>query len=353
MKIKKLKLNFIFLMVLALFASCDEDDGPTVEFNPEDRGEQQIIDDSTLVDFLSTHYYNSSFFDTGSNHKIEDIEITELMEGESVPNGHALLIDAMRLETVEVEYLEVQYKYYVLRLNEGGGDAPHFTDIVRVRYEGTNVVEGDIFDSVSTPAALNLQGDGVSPGAIKGWQYILPTFNTAESFTNGGDGITNYDNYGLGVMFIPSGLAYFFGTQTGVAYSNLIFKFELLQYQVRDHDLDGIPSYVENIDSFGTSDNDFDVLDDDTDEDLAANFIDLDDDGDGVATFNELMQTTYTVDTNMGEEEPVLAVNEYEIDRSTVNGIITIRTVTALDDDGNGILDYLDENVTINYNEES
>ncbi len=84
-------------------------------------------------------------------------------------------------------------------------------------------------------------------------------------------------------MFVPSGLAYFSGTSTGSSYDNLIFKFELLQFEVEDHDNDGIPSYLEDLD------NDLDVIDDDTDEDGFVNFIDSDDDADGVSTLNELI----------------------------------------------------------------
>lgn len=162
------------------------------------------------------------------------------------------------------------------------------------------------------------------------------------------DGITNYNNFGLGVMFVPSGLAYFSGTASGTltAYSNLIFKFELLQYEEVDHDGDGIPSYIEDLDA------NMDVLDDDTDEDLAPNYLDVDDDNDGVSTFDELMSITYTVDTNVNEEEPVLGEGEYEISRSETAGVITINTVKVVDSDSNGTPDYLQEDIAENYNEE-
>ena len=77
----------------------------------------------------------------------------------------------------------------------------------------------------------------------------------------------------------------------------------------------------------------------------------IDDDGDGINTFDELILSTYIVDTNINEEEPVLASNEYEFSRSTSNGIITINTVTAVDSDNNGTPDYLQEDIAVNYNE--
>ena len=66
-----------------------------------------------------------------------------------------------------------------------------------------------------------------------------------------------------------------------------------------------------------------------------------------------MIPTEYIVDTNLGEEEPVLGPNEFERSRSLTNGIITIKTVTIADSNNDDIPDYLDVNITINYNETS
>ena len=348
MKIKILKFSLCLSVMVFTFISCKSaDDSGSAAVPPRDRAEQQIDDKEILLNYLSTHYYNSSFFETGTNHRIEDIIISELTDGETVPEGSTLLIDSDFLETETVEYQDTDYEYYILRLNQGGGKSPNFTDNVRVRYEGSNVDSEDVFQVISTPQNLLLQGDGFNrSGAIEAWKLVIPSFNTAENFENGTDGITNYNNYGFGVMFVPSGLAYFSSFTLGIPqYSNLVFKFELLQFEIIDHDTDGIPSYVENING------DRDVFDDDTDEDGTPDFIDFDDDNDGVATFNELVQNTIIF--NEGEEEPVLGENEYERSRNTEAGVITINTVIAIDANGNGILDYLDDTATVNYNEES
>lgn len=280
MKLKSLKFTLFLTALVVAFISCKDDDEPNVTFEIRDRAEQQIADKDSLLDYLSSHYYNSSLFESGTNHRIGDIVITELMEGEAVPDGSTLLIDAV--ETHFTTYLETDYEYYILRLNQGGGESPKFTDQVRVRYEGFLEDTGNIFDAIATPEDLPLQGLGFSGSAIRGWQLILPEFNTASDFVNEPDGITNYNDYGLGVMFVPSGLAYFATTRPNIpAYSNLIFKFELLQYQEEDHDNDGIPTYMEDYNG------NLDVNDDDTDEDGAPDYIDLDDDGDGVLTIFE------------------------------------------------------------------
>ena len=344
MKLKILKFSAYIFTVITLCIACNDDDDDTIPFVERDRTEQQMADKDSILNYLSTHYYNSSYFETGTNHKYDDIVITELPIGEGVPDGNTLLVEAV--ETFEIEYLETDYEYYVLRINQGAGDAPNFTDVIRARYEGFSVASGEVFDGVVTPIELRLQGNGFSTsGAIKAWQLIMPLFNSAIDFDLD-NGSVNYNNYGLGVMFVPSGLAYFSSATTGASYDNLIFKFELLQTEVIDHDNDGIPSYVEDLDG------NLIVEDDDTDENTFANFIDIDDDGDEVLTINELIPTQYIVDTNNGEEEPVLMADEFELNRSENAGIIIINTVTIADDNGDGVPDYLDETITINYNED-
>lgn len=354
MKIKTLKFSLYLLALVTVFVSCEpDDDGPTNPFVEEDRDVQQLKDKDSLLDYLNTHYYNSSFFESGTNHKYTDIEITELPKDDDGnylempdPDQNTLLIDDIEIHTTE--YFEVEYEYYILRINPGEGGSPNFPDAVRMRYEGSSVLDGDVFDSRITPIDLSLVGNSISTfGTIRGWQLVVPSFNAAVDFSIDGNGNVNYNGFGLGVMFIPSGLAYFSGITTGSPYDNLIFKFELLQYEVADHDLDELPSYIEDLDG------DSDLNNDDTDEDGFPNYIDFDDDGDGVSTLNELMPTQYIVDTTMGEEEPTLAANEYERDRSETNGIITINTVTIVDSNNDSLADYLDENITVNYNEDN
>ncbi|MBU2928355.1 FKBP-type peptidyl-prolyl cis-trans isomerase [Winogradskyella psychrotolerans] len=349
MKIKILKFSLLLLLLCSVVVSCnndDDDDGDA--FVIEDRTEQQAKDKDSLIAYLTSHYYNSGFFETGSNHKYTDIVITPLAEGETVPENHTLLMTAVEERTTT--YLEADYEYYVLNIYQGDGESPAFTDMVRVRYSGSSINDAldgtyDVFDSSVTPADFNLQTDGNSYGVIKAWQLVMPTFNASSDYEIDGNGNFSFTNPGLGVMFIPSGLGYFSGSTTGSVYDNLMFKFELLQFEVEDHDNDGIPSYLEDIDG------DLDVTNDNTDEDFYLNFIDTDDDGDLVLTIDELIPTTYTVDTNLGEEEPVLAAYEFERTRSQIDGIITIKTVTIIDSDDDGTPDYLDPAFTTNYNE--
>ncbi len=290
MNIKNYQVLVLLSVLIVSFSSCRPDDDNVNIPPPRDRTVQQVADKDSLINYLESHYYNSSFFETGTNHTIEDIVITELPtddEGNYLdlpdPDNNTLLIDAV--ETLTTTYQDAAYEYYILRLNQGGGaERPYYTDLVRVRYEGSLVTDASVFDSAVTVTDFSLV-QGLStvtePGVIRGWQLTLPEFNIAESFTVN-SGVVEYNDYGLGVMFIPSGLGFFSGASTGLpSYSNLVFKFELLQFERRDHDGDGIISFLEDLNQNG------DAFDDDTDNDGIPNYLDVDDDGDGVLTINE------------------------------------------------------------------
>jgi FKBP-type peptidyl-prolyl cis-trans isomerase len=338
---KNMKINNLLLVLIVLsisFTSCRKDDGTTDGIPEEPRDVQQAKDADTLSTYLNSHYYNSGDFVGNPNPSMYDLVITKLAEGETVPAEHTLLVDAV--ETHQTNYKDQDYDYYILRLNQGGGETrPHFTDDVRLNFEGS-LMDGEVFDSTASPEDFDLAQ------LIPGWSQVIPEFNTAESYTINGDNTVSYTNVGVGVMFIPSGLGYYSAGTNGIGpYRCLVFKFDLLQTEINDHDGDGIPSYVEDLDGDGYPTND------DTDNNGISNFLDPDDDGDGVLTIDELMPNEYVVDTNMGETEPTLAAGEYELSRTEVDGVITIKTVKIMDSNSDGIDDYLDENITIDYNE--
>ena len=340
MKFNKINYYLLFLLVLVLtFNACKGDDGLIDPVEVRDRATQQIADKDTLISYLQTHYYNSGDFEGNLNPSIDDLVITKLEDGETLPTGNSLLIDDVVTKTTT--YLDVEYEYYYLSINKGGGETPHFTDQIRLTFSG-NLLNGEVFDSAVTPTDFDLTA------LLPGWNRVIPEFSAAESYFEVGDGTVSFSNFGLGVMFLPSGLAYFSEVNPGIPeYSQLVFKFEIYQTQVSDHDNDGVPSYLEDL-----NDN-MEMFDDDTDGDNFPNFTDTDDDSDGVLTINELEPMEYVVDTNLGETEPILGSKEFEVSRSESAGIITIKTVKIMDSNNDGLDDYLDENITINYNEES
>jgi hypothetical protein len=120
---------------------------------------------------------------------------------------------------------------------------------------------------------------------------MMPQFKSG-TYTANQDGSISYSNFGAGVMFIPSGLAYFNGATTTIPqYSPLVFSFKLLEVYRNDDDFDKIPSYLEDIDGDGY----VRILDtgvinpDDTDGDETPNYLDVDDDNDTFLTRTELL----------------------------------------------------------------
>ncbi|WP_157805274.1 FKBP-type peptidyl-prolyl cis-trans isomerase [Confluentibacter citreus] len=345
---KKLQMNLGKIGLLMLFLtlgllSCKKDDDDTTPpIPPRDRGEQQLIDNDSLIEYLESHYYNSADFVSNPNPSLSDIIITKLEEGEVVPDGSTLLMTAVG-DPKEVTYAGTPYEFYVLKLNQGGGeDKPTFADNIFFTYEGFTL-DNKIFDNVVSPITWSLTE------LIPGWRKVLPDFNTAESFVDTEDGTVNFVNKGVGVMFLPSGLGYFANAQRNIpAYSPIIFKFELLRMFQNDFDGDGIPSYLEDLNGDGeftvNFENPNDPDDDDTDGDFNPDYADTDDDGDGILTRDEIEITTVNKPTRQEVLDTPLQTDQVLLNkiRKEQDGTYTGTILTLKDTDGDGIPDYLD-----------
>lgn len=330
------KVTLLFLSIFLGFTSCNNDDDAPTTIPDRDRAEVYAEDLAEIEDFLQSHFYNYEDFDFTNPYSLANdtfqIVFTPLEEDPS----KTPLIDMVDFKTVTDGGID--YKLYYLNVREGQGNEIHFCDRASVIYEGS-MTDGYVFDSAINPFNLDLISVGTQFGTVKGFQQGIIEFKTSTSFTDNGDGTETYHNHGIGAAFIPSGLGYFSQPLIGVpSYTPLIFKFSLYERTILDHDNDNIPSFMEDLDANG------DAYDDDTDGDFGANFIDNDDDNDGYFTRDELDYNEYIVDTNMGETEPVLASNEYEMDRSEDSGVITINTFVIVDSNDDGTPDYLDRN---------
>ena len=319
----KLKLYILLISILFVGLSCGDDGEDNVIQVPEaDRTEQQVIDNDSLVGYLQTHYVYELILINNPSILFNDIEINELPEDGDLPDPdqNSLLIDLV--ETFTTTYFDVEYDYYVLKVNQGGSDnSPNFSDKVRVSYEGI-LMDNTVFDSSISPADFDLTS------TIAGWGRVLPEFNNAEDFIINSDGTVTYNNPGIGIMFIPSGLGYYSASAGSVPlYSNLIFKFKIYQSEVNDHDFDNVPSHLEDLDG------DYNLTDDNTDDDSFANFVDGDDDNDGTLTIDEDLEpdTDLTVDRD-GDGDPTNDIGDGD--------------PTNDDTDGDGIPNYLDPDDT-------
>ena len=319
----KFKLYILLITILLLGFSCgDDDDDGIVEIPEADRTEQQVIDNDSLVSFLQSHYVDESLLTNNPTILFNEIEINQLPENGELPNPdqNSLLIDMV--ETLTTTYFDVEYEYYILKINQGGSEnSPNFSDKVRVSYEGT-LMDDTVFDSSSTPVDFDLTS------TIAGWGRVLPEYNNAEDFIVNSDGTVTYNNPGIGIMFLPSGLGYYSAAAGTVpVYSNLIFKFKVFQSEVNDHDFDNVPSHLEDLNG------DYDLTNDDTDEDTFADFVDSDDDNDGTLTIDEDLEpdSDLTVDRD-GDGDPTNDIGDGD--------------PTNDDTDGDGIPNYLDPDDT-------
>jgi hypothetical protein len=179
---------------------------------------------------------------------------------------------------------DITYKVYYLKLREGTGENPTRVDSTLVAYKGNTIYKGTV--NGNTVYDQSVFEENVNPiwfsldGVIRGWSAIIPKFKKG-SYNSNSDGTISYSDFGVGVVFIPSGLAYFNSIRPGIqAYSNLVFNFKLHNLRRRDHDRDGILSMNEYGPNF-----DDDAID--TDGDERPDYIDVDDDADGVLTKTE------------------------------------------------------------------
>ena len=167
---------------------------------------------------------------------------------------------------------EVEYKLYYLKVREGLGDTPTFGDSTYVKYKGL-LINKDVFDSSPLPIWFQL------PNVVQGFREGVTEFNGASGFTENPDGTFSYDDFGIGAIFIPSGLGYYNSPASGIsAYAPLIFTIHVLGVNEADQDNDGILNIYEDLD------NDRNLYSDDTDEDFIPDFLDPDDDGDNILT---------------------------------------------------------------------
>jgi len=257
-----MKLKYIapILILLITFFSCSKSDNDV----PFDAAAQAVLDDETLVEYLQSHYY----IPAENNEPFGTVD--------TIMNNETPLFS--QVETQNVTHNDINYKLYHLLVNTGVNDNPTRYDSVFVKYRGF-LLDSTKFDESTSFNATRAWLDLTS--VIQGWRYGFPNFKSGENISEPGEPI-NFTNNGKGILFIPSGLAYGnTGASSILPNSSLLFHIELALVVRADNDNDGVLNKDEDLDGDG------DVIDEDTDGDLMANFVDPDDDGDGTLTKNE------------------------------------------------------------------
>lgn len=295
----------VLLLISVFVISCDKEDEPAeVVVVPYE--EQYPKDLANIEKFLKTHKIEVIDNPSGIDHR--DVKFTIVNEGDV--NSIMLQTEYPLLSKI-VKSNGVDYKVYYLNITKkdnvaydsnyfGENNSPSRVDSVFVSYRGEYIYEkkeevvpatnpvtynkfitGKQFDQAQNPVWFPLEG------VIQGWKEILPLFKTGTS-----TGVNAFSDFGAGVMFLPSGLAYYRGAAGISPYTPLIFSFKLKTLSYIDHDLDGIDSKDEDINGNGI------FTDDDTDGDGIQNYYDKDDDGDGYTTISERKYTKTDTSTD-------------------------------------------------------
>ncbi|MGB0892364.1 MAG: peptidylprolyl isomerase [Flavobacteriaceae bacterium] len=265
-----IKLRHIFLLglVLTICYGCPSE---TQVADPYDHAGQAVIDKDSINKFLLNHYFDDT---------VDSIK--------PLVAGKQPLSQDSRLIPQNVTENEIKYVMYHLVIEQGTPvpDKPFPTqmDSVLSKYQVWYFQNPDSLKLSQTGGDATWFSLAPSPESvvIRGWSYGFPFFKGGENITNNGP--INYTNTGKGILIIPSGLAY---RETGrgniPSNAQLLFYINMFDHIVEtDHDNDGIASSLEVENS---SQNDPRVVD--TDGDRIANYLDTDDDGDGVLTKDE------------------------------------------------------------------
>ncbi|KQO33044.1 hypothetical protein ASF10_19815 [Flavobacterium sp. Leaf82] len=303
----KFKYYFILLLAGISLVSCNKSDDDNVVTVPlRDYAVQFKADNDSIEKYLKTNYIQEVTADF-------DVKIAKIPAG----GTQASIWDqtVYPLQSRDIYSDGITYKVYYLALRQGTGSSPTNTDKIVSSYS-CYLLNGTLADtSYGFPGTFNLFPYANESTVIQGWSEIFPKFKTGTSATDAGTGVITYQDYGAGVMFLPSGMAYYAdGKGTIPAYSPVVFSFKLFDLQRMDNEYtisastggrvflgDGVPDYLEDVNGDGYL---YDFRDktkypnppvelvDDTDKDGVADFVDFDDDGDGFTTRFELTKPT-------------------------------------------------------------
>ena len=306
----KIKFYFIVLIAAIAISSCNKDDDDIEVTPPRDYAEQYAADIDSIEKFLNTNYI-SEVVDNPGFPDDQDVTLKVIPAGGNQPSLMSYLDSPTlpRLSSRNVKLGDVTYKMYTLVIREGmeggadpsklaGGEYPCNLDAVFAGYKGT-LLDGTVFDSSNDgQQQYNLYGGSYDGGigVIRGWGECFPQFK-AGWLASKADGTVSYNDFGVGVMFLPSAMGYYNQVSGSIpAYSPLVFSVKLYAVKRYDHDADGILSYQEDLDgdrymySFATGVEN----PDDTDEDGIPDCFDFDDDGDNYATRGEIKKADGT-----------------------------------------------------------
>jgi FKBP-type peptidyl-prolyl cis-trans isomerase FkpA len=278
----KINVYCTICLFATLFFSCSKN--KTDDFTPVPLRDFQVqyeADSTAITKFLKEHSITET--EVNGETEIEFIETNDInkslfkdprLKSFTTTND---LRSSLRTDS-EIDD-KVNYKVYYLILNEGEGASPTTIDSTFTAYKGQTLDKKtfDINNNYTWSSYPNVEN---VTSSISGYRQFTSLLKAANKNSDG-----SFGKSGSGVVFIPSGLAYYNRSETNIPeYSPLIFRIRLKTFKERDHDLDGILSKEEY--NFAASN----PFSQDTDGDKIPDFFDGDDDGDGTTTKKEVIR---------------------------------------------------------------
>lgn len=280
----KIKLTLVLCFGVAFFWSCKNDDDDDTDVEAVEVltwSEVEEDNDLEIQEYLNSHFYNyEEFQDSIPGYDSSFDRVIRIGEIAGDNAGKKPLSDFVQSMKVMIETNtdegELEHTLYYIVASKGGGNRPAVVDSTYVKYEGS-LLNGDVFDAkTGAPVWFDLLT------AIPGFRNGLAQIKAGGDVIENEDGTFEIDKPGIGMIIMPSGMGYFSSTTPGEKYAPLVFKVELVRTRDADHDRDGVPTKLEDVDSDG------DITNDDTDEDGFPDYFDTDDDGDGTLTNDEI-----------------------------------------------------------------
>ena len=393
----KKSLLLLSVSILLGLVSCSKDEDNDAE-TARDRNEQQTTDDALITQFLKTHTYNYTDFETDLANSHTNIQFTKINSEESLAGNEPDSIPLFDLvETHTLEYLDTDYNYYVLKVKTSDASESTFqkqvfaTDNVLTTsrafvihtnektadQDASYYLKSETYDFL-TEETPTISGTSTTNSTI-GVRHARSGFKVASASDTSkpceiigsdalGNSIYNSD-FEAGAAFIPSGLMFFSSyintssftaleeqtsteqqeeeeeeeeaeeeVETSSNYQNFVYTFSTINTIHGDTDGDGILDIYEDLPS------DLAFLENYEPTTISylgdGNLENDDTDGDGVPNY---LDTDDDGDTYLTSEEITVADTDTSID-SDCDGFFSNDTdVSYADIDTNNIPDYLEK----------
>lgn len=228
------KFFIVPLLVLGLF-SCKKEDTDFVKIR--EYSEVAPENDAQIQQYLKSHFYDET-----------SEEIKEITSNQT-PLSEKVRSQILKIRDAKGEL--VNHTLYYLITREGTGQKATVADSSFVVYKGFNL-KNKVFDqnqNITLTNWMDLLGSRTqgNSGVVAGFRYAVSLLkDSSVGITQNADGtLSKPTDYGKGIFFLPSGLAYFSSSVGGEAYSPLIFEIGLIKTKNADHDRDKIPTIQE------------------------------------------------------------------------------------------------------------